>query len=302
MILTVTLNPAVDYTVTLESPVEPERVMRSRLSQYDPGGKGINVSKYLSELGVETLATGLTGGFLGRYIEDQLTTEKVPNDFVEMDGCTRLNTTILAPDEEYKVNQSGQGVKNETVRALVGKIREHDPAMVVVAGSMPPNLGPATVDRIAEAGPWETVLDVQGDLLTGVMAEYALCKPNRTELASATEMPVHTIAECAEAARELRTRGFDRVIASLGDDGALLASEEGVYRAEPIDAEVVDTVGAGDGLLAGVLATLARGQSDKRAIRIGVTVASRVVGVPGTTVPDMSNVRSEAIEIPLVVD
>ncbi|WP_227355077.1 1-phosphofructokinase [Haladaptatus salinisoli] len=301
MILTVTLNPAVDYTVTVDSPVEPDGVLRSSTEQYDPGGKGINVSKYLAELGVETLATGLVGGFLGRYIEDQLTRCKVPNDFVEMDVCTRLNTTILAPDAEYKLNQSGQGVKAETVRELVGKIREYDPQIVVVAGSLPPNLGPAAVDRIANAGSWETVVDVQGDLLTGVAAEYALCKPNRDELASATGMPVHTVEECAQAAAALHERGFDRVIASLDDDGALLASDDGVFHAESLDVDVVDTVGAGDGLLAGVLSTLARGQTDRIAIRVGVTVASRVVGVPGTTIPDMANVRTEATEIPLHV-
>ncbi|MGA9400524.1 1-phosphofructokinase [Haladaptatus sp.] len=302
MILTVTLNPAVDYTVSVDSDVEPGGVMRSSMTQYDPGGKGINVSKYLSRLEVDTLATGFVGGFLGRYIEEQLTRGKVPNDFVEMDVCTRLNTTILGEDGEYKLNQSGQGVKDETVRELIAKVREYEPEIVVIAGSLPPNLGPATIDRIAGAGPWETVVDVQGDLLTGVAGDYALCKPNRSELASATGMPVHSIEECAEASHALREEGFDRVITSLGDDGALLTSDEGVFHAKPLDVDVVDSVGAGDGLLAGVLSTLARGQSDRIALRVGITVASRVVTVPGTTVPDMDEVRTEATEIPLLVD
>ncbi|GAB3669230.1 1-phosphofructokinase [Halopiger thermotolerans] len=299
MILTVTLNPAVDHTITVEGDLEPDVVKRASMSQYDPGGKGINVSKYLAGLGVESTATGLMGGFLGSYIEDQLSRQKIPNDFVEMGGCTRLNTTILTDDEEYKVNQSGHNVKKETVREVVNKVREHDPEMVVIAGSLPPNLGPATIDRIARAGSWRTVVDVQGDLLKGLQSDYFLCKPNRRELGTATGMPVHTDEECVEAAEALREEGFEHVVASLGDDGALLASPEGVYRADARDVEVVDTVGAGDALLAGILSTFARGQSGTAALRMGVTVAAEVVSVPGTTVPEMSGLRSDSTDVPL---
>ncbi|MFC7231318.1 1-phosphofructokinase [Saliphagus sp. GCM10025308] len=299
MILTVTLNPAVDHTITVEGKLDSDAVKRASMSQYDPGGKGINVSKYLYGLGIETLATGLTGGFLGTYIEEQLVRQKVPNDFVEMGGCTRLNTTILTDEEEYKINQSGHNVKKETVREVVAKVREHDPEMVVVAGSLPPNLGPATIDRIARAGPWQTVVDVQGDLLKGLRSEYFVCKPNRRELGTATGMPVHTVEECVEAAQALRDEGFEHVVASLGDDGALLASPDGIYRAESQDTDVVDTVGAGDALLAGVLSTFVRGQSGTAALRMGVTVAAEVVSVPGTTVPEMSGLRSDSTDVPL---
>lgn len=299
MILTVTLNPAVDHTITLEGDLDSTAVQRASMSQYDPGGKGINVSKYLHGLGMDTVATGLSGGFLGTYIEDQLTRQKIPNDFVEMGGCTRLNTTILTDDEEYKINQSGHNVKKKTIREVVAKVRQHDPETVVVAGSLPPNLSPATVDRIARAGPWRTVVDVQGDLLKGLSGEYFLCKPNRRELGTATGMPIHTVEECVDAARALREEGFEHVVASLGDDGALLASSDGVYRADSQDIEVVDTVGAGDALLAGVLSTFARGQSGTAALRMGVTVASAVVSVPGTTVPEMTGLRSDSTEVPL---
>ncbi|MFC4543310.1 1-phosphofructokinase [Halosolutus amylolyticus] len=299
MILTVTLNPAVDHTITVEGDLDADVVKRASMSQYDPGGKGINVSKYLHGLGVETVATGLTGGFLGSYIEEQLARQKIPNDFVEMGGCTRLNTTILSDEEEYKINQSGHNVKKETIREVVAKVSEHDPEMVVVAGSLPPNLGPATIDRIASAGSWRTVVDVQGDLLKGLRSEYFACKPNRRELGTATGMPVHSVEECVEAAQSLREEGFEHVVASLGEDGALLASPEGVYRADSRNVEVVDTVGAGDALLAGVLSTFARGQSGTAALRMGVTVAAEVVSVPGTTVPEMSGVRSESTDVPL---
>lgn len=301
MILTVTLNPAVDHTLDVDHPMEDGVVLRSDSAQYDPGGKGINISKYLNSLDVDTLATGLIGGFLGDYIVDQLTRVKVPNDFVEMGGCTRLNTTILASDGEYKVNQSGHRVKQSTVRELTAKIGSYDPETVVVAGSLPPSLGPATIDRINKAGPWETVVDVDGSILKTLSESYALCKPNREELADATEMPVRTIEECVEAARELRSMGYERVITSLGEAGAISVDEDGAYHAEALETDVVDTVGAGDALLAGVLATRAVGKSPKQALRTGITIASRAVSVPGTTVPGMDAIREEAVDIPFYV-
>lgn len=302
MILTITFNPAVDHTVSVDQQLEEGVVLRANSPQYDAGGKGINISKYLKSLGVDTLATGLTGGFLGQYIEDQLDQSKVPNDFVQMGGCTRLNTTILATDGEYKVNQSGHRVKRETVQELVAKIVEHDPETVVMAGSLPPNLGPSSIDRVAQAGRWETIVDVSGSVLKALSAEYALCKPNREELGDATGMPVHTIDECIEAAEHLRSMGFERVIASLGADGAILVGPEDASHAEALDVEVVDTVGAGDSLLAGALAELAIGKSPENALRHGIVTSSRVVSVPGTTVPDLDGVNDEAVDIPLYVD
>lgn len=301
MILTVTFNPAVDYTATVEEPIERGGIARTADTRYDAGGKGINVSKYASALDAETIATGFVGGFLGKYVEQELTRVKVPNDFVEMDGCTRLNTTMLAPEGEYKLNQSGTRVKEEAMRELLSTVRKHDPETVVVAGSLPPNLGPAAVDRVANAGPWETIVDVPGDFLTALRAEYALCTPNRDELGAATGGPVHTVDECITAANRLREEGFAQVVASLGPDGAVLVDEEGAYHVEAPDSDVVDTVGAGDGLLAGIVASRKWGYSPRRSIRVGIVLASRILQEPGTTIPRTDGVRSAALDLRLHV-
>jgi 1-phosphofructokinase len=287
MILTVTLNPAVDHTVTIDGDLDAERVNRAEVARYDAGGKGINVSKYLDGLGAETVATGIVGGLFGEYVRRQLTRTKTPHDFVEMAGCTRLNTTVLADDGEYKVNQSGTAVTRETTRAVVETIREYDPAVVVVAGSLPPGVGPATIDRIADAGDWRTVVDVGGALLEQLRVDCALAKPNRQELATATGMPTETVEECTEAAAALRETGFERVVASLGADGAVLATAAGTVSVPALEVDVVDTAGAGDAMLAGVVDALARGVSDEAALRRGTAVAGRSVTVPGTSVPDL---------------
>jgi 1-phosphofructokinase len=289
VILTVTLNPAVDHTVRLDESLEAGRVQRASEARFDAGGKGINVAKYLDGLGAETLATGVLGGFLGEFVATRLTADGIAHDFVETDGRTRLNTTVLT-DAEYKINHRGPSVDGSVVDRVIDRIEAHDPETVVVAGSLPPSLGVEAVDRIAASADWETVVDVGGEQLDRLAGSYTLCKPNRAELAAATGAPTGTVEECARAAETLRSTGFERVVASLGADGALVATRSGTVHVPAPEAEVVDTVGAGDALLAGVLAALAEGESDEDALRRGVAVASRVVGVPGTTIPARSSV------------
>ncbi|MFC7224933.1 1-phosphofructokinase [Halalkalicoccus sp. GCM10025322] len=299
MIATVTPNPAVDYTVELSAEPTPGEVFRTDRTRYDAGGKGINVSKYLDALGTKTLATGFLGGFVGEYLESRLAASELPASFVDIDGTTRLNTTMLTPEAEYKINQTGPSVDTPAIESLLGTLRERDPRTVVVAGSLPPGVDTETVDRIAAAGDWETVVDLNGDVLGELSGEYALCKPNRAELAESTGRTVDSASSAIEAARTLRRRGFSRVVASLGAEGAVLVADDRAFHAPALETDVVDTVGAGDALLSGVLDGLARGESDEGALRTGVAVATRVVGVSGTRVPSFAEVGSIRDRIPV---
>lgn len=297
MILTVTLNPAVDHTLQLEDELTPDTVARTDSAQFDPGGKGINVSKYLVSLDVETVATGYVGDFLGRFLQEELTARDIPNDFVEISGCTRLNTTVLTPQSEFKINQNGPTVDEMAVESIVETIERYEPATVVVAGSLPPGVGPEILDRIADAGSWDTVVDVGGDVLRKLDAEYALCKPNREELAAALGEEIESLDDAFAATRSLQERGFERVVTSLGGDGAIMATPDAVLYTPALDVDVVDTVGAGDALLSGVLADRERGGSDESALRAGVAVASRVVSVSGTSVPPLDDVLDHVDEM-----
>ncbi|SFL56759.1 1-phosphofructokinase [Halogranum rubrum] len=297
MILTVTLNPAVDHTLQLEDELTPDTVARTDSAQFDPGGKGINVSKYLVSLDVETVATGYVGDFLGRFLQEELTARDIPNDFVEISGCTRLNTTVLTPQSEFKINQNGPTVDEMAVESIVETIERYEPETVVVAGSLPPGVGPEILDRIADAGSWDTVVDVGGDVLRKLDAEYALCKPNREELAAALGEEIESLDDAFAATRSLQERGFERVVTSLGGDGAIMATPDAVLYTPALDVDVVDTVGAGDALLSGVLADRERGGSDESALRAGVAVASRVVSVSGTSVPPLDDVLDHVDEM-----
>ena len=291
MILTVTLNPAVDHTVRLNESLDASTIHRTDDTRFDAGGKGINVSKYLNEFGAETTATGILGGFLGSFIESQLSADGISHDFVEIDGQTRLNTTVLA-DEEYKINHAGPKIDTSAIDAIIERIAAHDPDTVVIAGSLPSSLNVTVIDRISSAGDWKTVVDVGGENLTQLTEAYALCKPNREELAAATGEATTTVEECLHAAKMLQSDGFGRVIASLGSDGAVLATDSNTLHVPGLNIDVVDTVGAGDALLAGVLAEFADGSTDEKALQTGVAIASRAVSIPGTTVPSLSALNS----------
>ncbi|MFD1569533.1 1-phosphofructokinase [Halorubrum laminariae] len=288
MIVTVTFNPAVDHTIQVDAMPDSGTVVRTDEAQFDAGGKGINVSQYLTGLGADTVATGLVGDFLGEYIRSELEDEGIPADLVEIDGKTRLNTTILSDDDEFKINHDGPSVDSAVVSDTIDAIGRYDPEMVLVAGSLPPGLDTDAIDRIANAGEWNAVVDVGGATLQALDTEYALCKPNREELAVATDRSVETVKSCLSAADVLREQGFERVVASLGADGALLASSDALVHAAALDVEVADTVGAGDAMLAGVLSELVVGGDDRAALCRGVAVASRIVANTGTTVPSFA--------------
>jgi len=294
MILTVTPNPAVDQTIEMGEPLEADAVQRSTEARFDSGGNGINVSQFVRALGDETLATGVVGGFTGYFIEQNLDAFDVPTDFCETDEPTRMNTTILTPDAEYHLNQTGPQVDESVVDELIDVLQKHDPSIVDIGGSLPPGMGDDAVDRIAAAGDWDTAIDVHGDLLPDLEETYEYCKPNEVELEEATGIEINDIDDCAEAARELQEWGFERVIASMGGEGAMMVTPEETLYAPALDVDVVDTVGAGDSMFAAVLWAYEQGWDDEKALRAGVATSSQIVGITGTSVDDLD--ISEVIE------
>jgi len=290
MICTVTLNPAVDQTLQFDESMEPDTVLRATDARFDAGGKGINVAQFCTALGQRCLATGILGGFTGQFIRDRLRDDGIDCAFADAGGPTRLNTTAVANSEEYKLNHDGPAAGEATVAAVADVVRDADPDRVVVGGSLPPGATTDAVDAIAAAGDWDTLVDMDGEYLRELDAQYALCKPNREELAAATGADVSTIEGCARAAGDFRKQGFDRVLASLGGDGAVLVTADTSLYAEPLDAEVVDTVGAGDALLSGAVAAWADGSDDVTALKTGVAVATRLVAQAGTASPDLDGI------------
>lgn len=288
MILTVTPNPAVDQTIEMDDDLEENTVQRSTGAQFDAGGNGINVSQFLTALDTETVATGIIGGFTGYFIQQNLKTYDVPTDFVSVEEPTRLNTTILPPGKEYKVNQSGPTVERDVVDDLIDTLQEHDPSLINIGGSLPPAMNAVDVDDIAAAGDWDTALDVHGDLMIELENTYEYCKPNETELEEATGIVIDSIDDCAEASQQLHEMGYERVLASMGGEGAMLTTPEKTLFAPALDVDVVDTVGAGDSMFAGALWAYDQGWDDEQALRAGVATSATIVQIKGPSVHELS--------------
>jgi 1-phosphofructokinase len=305
MILTLTLNPSLDRTIEVES-LTRGAVIRAATAHLDPGGKGVNVSRALLANGVASCAVIPYGGDEGRRLVELLFDEGLDMITVAVAGATRSNITIAEPDGTVtKINEPGVALSPEELDAVADAVLEaaHSADWVVASGSLPPGV-PTDVyarlcARFAAAGILVAV-DTSGPALrAAIAAAPALVKPNREELAEATGGAIGSLGDAVEAALALHARGARAVLASLGPDGAiLLTGEEQVrvwYGHAPVP-EPRSTVGAGDAMLAGLLAAGGPAKGGK-ALAEALAWATAAVGLPGSGMPLASDIRRDAVQI-----
>lgn len=280
MIYTVTLNPAIDYVVGLNSPLTPGTINRSTGEDYQFGGKGINVSNVLRNLGQDTVALGFTAGETGAWLEQGLSRMGLDTRFIRLErGMTRINVKVKGA-EETEINGMGPEIGPEDMEKLAVLLEELKAGNVLVlSGSMPGCLGPDTYERILARLAGRdvlTVVDAAGELLTRTLKYRPfLIKPNDKELADIFHRPMATEADIAEAARELQAKGARNVLVSLAEDGALLLDEHGgVHRMTCPQGEVVNSVGAGDSMVAGFLTGWLKTGDYGAALRLGIATGS----------------------------
>ena len=263
MIYTLTLNPAIDYVVRLPA-LREGATNRATSAEVQFGGKGINVSCILRELGAETTALGFAAGFTGEALTAYLAERAIPSDFIRLSaGLTRINVklkTQAVGREETEINAAGPTIPQEAIRELLGKLdtlAEGD--FLVLAGSIPPSLPQNLYRRIMERLDGRGIrfaVDAEGEALNAVLPYRPfLIKPNRAELEGLAGHPLPTEDDLVTAAEALRRAGARNVLISLGGDGALLLEElGGIHRAPAAHVTPVNTVGAGDSMVAGFLA------------------------------------------------
>ena len=289
MIVTVTLNPAIDQTLVLDRFVAGD-TLRVRSGRFDPGGKGINVSRVVRELGGQTVAMGFAPGGLGRYIEQTLKSEGIECDFVHTKGETRTNITIVDETRHMQTILSDPGPETDErmVEQLLSKLRKRLKAndWLVVAGSIPPPLSPdiyAEMIAMARAAWVHTVLDADGPaLVAGVAAKPEIVKGNRRELERLLGRHLDDEGSTLEAAHILREMTIRTAVVTRGREGAVAESDEGSYRSLAPRVRAVSAVGSGDAFLAGVVHSLSRGGSMEDALRLGVAAGTAAVLTPGT--------------------
>ncbi|MBP5288806.1 MAG: 1-phosphofructokinase [Clostridia bacterium] len=275
MVYTITLNPALDY-VMFVGKLRYDDINRSRSEALFAGGKGINVSTVLRELDVPSVALGFIAGFTGDEIERRLLSSGIAADFTRVKkGLTRINVKIKA-ETELDVNANGPEVDENEIAALMEKLdaaREGD--VVILAGAPPKNL-PADIyqqmlKRLDGRGV-RFVVDAEGDLLKNALPyKPLLIKPNHHELAGLFGVPDRlTEEEIVHYARLLQKEGARNVLVSRGGDGALLVDENGdVHKLGSLPGKVVNTVGAGDSMVAGFVAGFLKTGDYAYALRLG---------------------------------
>ena len=277
MIYTVTFNPALDYLVWTNN-FTPGITNRSQKEELQFGGKGINVSVVLSRLGVPTTALGFVAGFTGRALEEALQKEGIQTAFITLpQGNTRINVKLKG-ETETEINAGGPPIDTASAAALFRQLEQLTKEdTLVLAGSVPSGMPHNTYCRIVEKmqqNGVRCVVDATGELLLETL-RFApfLIKPNKQELEELCGKTLTSEEEVIAAAKELQRRGAKNVLVSLGSDGALLLDESGViHKKSAAKGTVVNTVGAGDSMVAGFLYGAANGYEE--ALRFGVAAGS----------------------------
>lgn len=280
MIYTVTFNPAIDYLVFMDK--EPVFGMTNRSSREECffGGKGINVSTVLKNLGVESTALGFIAGFTGRAISESVKKRGIIADFIELpEGMSRINVKLKA-GEETEINAQGPDIPKEQLEELFDKIRDlKDGDILILAGSIPASLSDDVYERIlslVDGRNVKVVVDATKDLLKNVLKyKPFLIKPNNHELGEMFGKELKTEEELFSHAKELQNMGARNVLVSMAGDGALLLDETGArHKIAAPEGKVVNSVGAGDSMVAGFIAGYLREGDYKKALVLGTAAGS----------------------------
>ena len=282
MIYTVTFNPSLDYVVQVEH-FQGDAVNRTSEEHVYPGGKGNNVAVIASNLGMKSRALGFKAGFTGAAMEQMLQEFGCDTDFIALEeGVTRINVKVkkVKSDDEFEINGQGPRIPDEKIRQLYEKLDALESGdVLVLSGSIPNTLPDDMYERIMErlAGTGVRIsVDATKDLLMNVLKYHPfLIKPNNHELGEMFGVTLESDDEIAEYARKLQEMGARNVLVSMAGDGAILVTEDGsVLKQLPPAGEVVNSVGAGDSMVAGFLAGYLKTGSYEEALKLGTAAGS----------------------------
>ncbi len=284
MIYTITFNPALDYLVQAEN-FETGKINRTKAEKILPGGKGLNVSIVLKNLEIDNTALGFIAGFTGEELKQQIEKFGVKTEFIKVqNGITRINVKISTTKgqkiEETAINGNGPFIEQKDIEELLKKVQNMSTNdFVILAGNVPKNIDSSIYEKICEILSKRKIpfiVDSTQELLVNILKYNPfLIKPNKEEIAETLKCKLDTRDDIINAARELKTMGAQNVLVSLGADGAILiTSEDKVYISTAPKGQVLNTVGAGDSMVAGFLAGFYKTQDYLYALKMGVAAGS----------------------------
>lgn len=278
MIYTITFSPSIDYISYVDN-FKLAALNRSTATSFYPGGKGINISRILTRLDCKTTAWGFLGGFTGQFIENYLSEEKVSHQFLPVQQQTRINVKIKSM-EETDLNGPAPSLSAENVEDLKKQVKQYikKDDWLVVSGTIPDTVSDEFFEYLQNhcktvGAKW--ILDTSGPRLKSLI-NYCpfLIKPNKDELEELVGQKITTIEETVSYAEQLVKQGVQVVVVSLGSKGAICSSKVETLLAQAPIGKVVNTVGAGDSLVAGMMAQIVKVRSLEDAFRYGVAAGS----------------------------
>lgn len=279
MIYTITFNPALDYISQVED-FEVGKINRTKTEKILPGGKGLNVSTVLKNLGIESTALGFIAGFTGEELKRKIESYGIKTDFIKVkEGITRINIKISS-NEETALNGNGPKITEEDIQELlekIDKIGKED--IVILAGNIPKGINNNIYEIICvnlERNGVTFIVDATQELLINVLKYRPfLIKPNKEELEETFKEKIETKEEIIVHAKKLQQIGAQNVLISLGGEGAILVTTEGKeYYSKAPKGKVLNTVGAGDSMVAGFIAGYEQSGDFEQAFKMGIATGS----------------------------
>lgn len=273
MIYSVTLNPCIDYIIHVDH-FNEGKLNRSTQDYTNIGGKGIMVSKLLKNIGVENTALGFLGGFTGEHINNWFKKEGMKERFVRVDGNTRINVKLKS-ETESEINGMGPKISTEEeveFLKVISDIQEGD--TVVISGSSSPGLSDDIFEKIIDiikSKGADFVIDTAGErLVESIRKKPLLIKPNMDEIGEIFGRDFHTKEEIIPFAKKCMNMGAKYVIVSMGGNGALFLDGEKIYFAPRVEGVLVNSVGAGDSMIAGFVGSIKSGKTPLESFKFSV--------------------------------
>ncbi len=310
MIVTVTMNPAIDKTVDIDQ-LECGGLNRIKHVELDAGGKGINVSKTIHELGGNSIATGFIAGNTGKVIQNVMEEWQIQNDFIEVSGETRTNTKVFEKSGELtELNEPGPVVSEADIQALLEKLDGYaaEGTLFVLAGSVPSGVEKdiygKIIERVHRKGA-KVLLDADGELFAKALeAKPDIIKPNRVELEQYAAMDyIASEQELVLIAEKLMKKGIGMVAVSMGKRGAIFLKEEYRVKCQGLKVKAHSTVGAGDAMVAGLSYAWDQKMSMEDTVKMCMAVSAGAVTTIGTKPPAREVVDSlmDQVEIEKII-
>lgn len=298
MVITVTLNPAMDKTLIVDN-YTLGKVNRVKSIRYDIGGKGINVSKVLVNLAIQSTCIGFLGGIWENTFQEELDKRNIKYNFIHTDGNTRTNTKIV--DNEKKtytdLNEQGPAIDSNLLSIFLRSFEEicNKEDVVVLSGGVSPNIPEdiyGTLTSIAKRKGALVILDADGPLLkSGLIEKPQIIKPNNHELSSLFNIDENNDEKILKAAKKLRNQGIQKILVSLGERGGFYITEKGTYYAKGLKVNVKSTVGAGDSMVAALVYSFINKLNDVDTLRFATACGAATVGLEGTEACTLSQIN-----------